>query len=230
MVGISHQVAWLVTSKERLVQSTGTASYRVMSATHLKNIALATFDYENDKGTLPPGATMNKSGRLLHGWQALLLPYGIDQKLADKIDFARPWNDPANRAALSTTVNLYGDWAEKYGQLPPDGYAPSTFAGNVHVLGHLQGMRRQDIYGGGAQTILMGEVTGQLPAWGHPTNWRDPAEGLDGSPRCFGSPWQGVVQFIMVDGSVRVLDRNIDPSVLRALATPDAEGKPVSSD
>ena len=78
---------------------------------------------------------------------------------------------------------------------------------------------------GAANTIMAGEVVGQLPAWGHPTNWRDPAAGLEGRPDQFGSPWKQGVNVLLADGGVRTLSRDTDPRVLRALATP-AGGEP----
>jgi prepilin-type processing-associated H-X9-DG protein len=74
-----------------------------------------------------------------------------------------------------------------------------------------------------------GEVVSHFKAWGDPTNWRDPALGINRSLSGFGSPAPGGANFLMVDGSVRFLKDNIDLRVLKALSTP-AGGEKVSSD
>ena len=67
------------------------------------------------------------------------------------------------------------------------------------------------------------EVNAGFRPWGHPVNWRDPADGLNGGPRNFGGPpGSGGARFLMAGGSVRFVSAHTDPAVLRALATPSA--------
>jgi hypothetical protein len=59
--------------------------------------------------------------------------------------------------------------------------------------------------------------------WGDPINWRDPAKGINQVHDGFGGPTGShAVQFLLADGSVRRIGDDIDPTVLRALATPAA--------
>jgi hypothetical protein len=70
-------------------------------------------------------------------------------------------------------------------------------------------------------TILAGEAAGNFQPWGHPDNCRDPGNGIESGPDSFGRPhFPQVAGFVMCDGSVRFLSRNIDPKILKALATP----------
>ncbi len=225
-VGITHQVAWLATADERLIESgMREAGWRVMSKNNLANIAKALRNYHSGLGSFPPGTMTTPEGRMLHGWQTYLLPYLEASSVERLIHRDKPWNDRANREAFSTNLSTYGGDGDRFGTPPADGYAPSVYSANSRLIGGTRPVRPGDITDGAANTIMAGEVVGQLPAWGHPTNWRDPAAGLHGKPDQFGSPWENGVNVLMADGSVQMLARDIDPRVLRALATP-AGGEP----
>ena len=225
-VGITHQVAWLATADERLIESgVREAGRRVMAKNNLWNIGKALHNYNSGLGSFPPGTMTTPEGRLLHGWQTYLLPYMEANSIRQKIILNKPWNDRANREAFSTNLSTYGGDGDRFGTPPADGYAPSVYSANSRLIGGTRPVMPTDITDGAANTIMAGEVVGQLPAWGHPTNWRDPATGLGGKPDQFGSPWENGVNVLMADGSVQMLARDIDPRVLRALATP-AGGEP----
>jgi prepilin-type processing-associated H-X9-DG protein len=103
-----------------------------------------------------------------------------------------------------------------------NGYGLSHYAANSHVLGPNTALRVGDITDGTSTTLLIGEVNTEFKPWGHPVNWRDPALGIQRSPRGFGGvAGSGGANFVMVDGSVRFISERVSPAVLRALATPN---------
>jgi len=57
----------------------------------MKQIGLGAANYEAVNGTLPPGATMDEYGTLLHGWLTLTLPYLERSDLFNQLDLKRPW-------------------------------------------------------------------------------------------------------------------------------------------
>jgi prepilin-type processing-associated H-X9-DG protein len=68
---------------------------------------------------------------------------------------------------------------------------------------------------------LIGEAAGNFRPWGHPANVRNPALGIGRSRDGFGGPpGSAGAQFLMCDGSVRMISRQTDLRVLRELATP----------
>ena len=227
--GVAHQVGWLLTSEETLMASGARlAAMRTQSLNNLKQIGIGLHNYHEEHGTFPPGGTFDALGRPLHGWQAMLLPYLDRQGLYDGIDFAAPWDDPGNASVFRTTVPLYlnpGNPAK------PDaaGYAPSHYAGNAHLLGGDVPRSQQDVEDGTSNTLMAGEVAGGFKPWGDPTNWRDPALGINRSPEGFGGPSKGGASFLFADGSVRFLRDSTDPAILKALGTPSG-GEVVRAD
>src|SRR4051794_6845264 len=56
------------------------AARRMQCSNHLKQIGLALQNYHDDYGTLPPAYIADSTGKPIHSWRVLLLPY-IEQKL-----------------------------------------------------------------------------------------------------------------------------------------------------
>ena len=120
-----------------------------------------------------------------------------------------------------------------------EGYGLNHFAGNVHVFPTYRfraneapssgspGMRFTAFKDGLSNTLLIGTARGHFKPWGSPDGMRDPALGINRSLDGFGdSPGSLGSQFVMADGSVRLLSSKTDPAVLKALATPNG-GEPV---
>jgi prepilin-type processing-associated H-X9-DG protein len=231
VVGMTHQLGWLLTSKERLIFWSGSArdaARRAQSTNNLKQIGLALHAYGQSQQSFPAGGTFDRMGRPLHSWQAMILPYIELQDLHDRIDFSIPWNNPRNAPLFQTEIPVYlqpGVPAKK----DAAGYALSHYAANAHMLGGDHARALRDVTDGTDSTLMAGEAMANFKAWGDPTNWRDPTLGLNKSPHGFGSPWPGGVNFLFVDGSVRFIKNTIDPAVLKAVATPAGQDK-VGSD
>ena len=83
------------------------AAYRAQCMNNLKQIALALLNYEHAHGALPPAYTVDATGRLLHSWRTLILPYLEQESLYQTIDLSKPWNDPANAKALETSISVF---------------------------------------------------------------------------------------------------------------------------
>jgi len=81
----------------------------------------------------------------------------------------------------------------------------------------------KDITDGASNTIMTGEILDSRPPWGKPGNVRDPALGIHCGPTYFGGRFEGATAFGFADGSVHFIANDIDPDVLKALATPAAK-------
>lgn len=229
--GLVHQVGWLITSDAPFLDGLGGAGpavIRAQSMNNLKQIGLA-LQFDEREGRLLPGCTADREGELLQSWMTLVLPFIDEGKLFAKIDLELPWDHPRNAPPFQQTVNTFVH--PGYADRPMRdhrGYAQTSYAANVRVLGGTRRLSRAELTDGTAETILAGEIAERFPAWGKPGNWRDPARGVNKEPEGFGGPSPGGANFLFMDGSVRFLKDSTDPKVLKALSTP-AGGEKVSA-
>lgn len=63
----------------------------------LKQIALALHNYHDEYDSFPPAVITDASGKPMHSWRALLLPFVDQRPLYEKYDFDEPWDGPNNR-------------------------------------------------------------------------------------------------------------------------------------
>ncbi|MBW3540627.1 MAG: DUF1559 domain-containing protein [Planctomycetes bacterium] len=190
------------------------------SRNNLKQIGLALHTYNDTYRGFPPGGIFDAQGRGQHGWQTMLLPFVEQAPLHGKIDFKLPWDAPGNAAWFKTRVEAYQ--SPEVSELEDaQGFALSHYAGNSHVLRQNHSLRFRDVTDGASNTLLAGEAAGKFRPWGDPQNVRDPWAGINTGPESFGHPSGGPGQFLLMDGSVRTIDGDISPDVLKALATPN---------
>ena len=229
-VGVTHQMAWLVNSPERL--TTGgirDAANQSTSANNLKRFGIAAHNWHDSFEQLPAGALFDAQGTGLHGWHTILLPYMEQDNLYRAIDFKKPWNHPANLPAIRTDVKSYRHPSIETTKDEND-LALSHYASNVRVLGGTKTFTLKQIADadGTSNTLFFGEVNSNFKPWGHYVGWRDPALGISSHPDGFGGPtYYGKegAQFTYVDGSVRYISAKVSREVLKALSTPDGGEK-----
>jgi len=202
------------------------AARQTQSRNNLKQIGLALHNYHDVYSVFPPGGVYSEDGTAHHGWQTSLLPYVDQAYLYNQIDFNKPWTDPANAQVFQTQVPTYLSPFEAANRMASGG-AASHYAGNKHVLYENSSVALFDVTDGSSNTILAGEVGAGYKAWGDPSNIRDPALGILNDATSFGRP-SGAPDgcaILLMDGSVRQISEDIDPAILKALATPDG-GEP----
>lgn len=56
---------------------------------------------------MPPAFIADESGRPMHSWRVLLLPYLDAGKLYAQYDFSEPWDGPSNRRLLNQRPRIY---------------------------------------------------------------------------------------------------------------------------
>jgi hypothetical protein len=70
-------------------------------------IAGACLAYEEDHGTLPPAYIADESGKAMHSWRVLLLPYLGYDELYSLYDFSEAWNGPNNSRLAEMMPPVY---------------------------------------------------------------------------------------------------------------------------
>lgn len=235
VISVTHQLFWMATTQDKIIQevymgNARQAARRSTSKNNLKQIGLALHNYHDTYSQFPVGGTFDNAGQPQHSWATQLLPYLDQNTLYEQIDFDQPWTAADNREPFETNLNVLQspgmpyDFTKAEGEAT--GYKPAHYAANSRVLSANSGMDLRKIKDGSSNTILAGEVRSGIKAWGDPTNFRDPTEGINRSPRGLGSMFKGGAHVLLGDGSVRFLSEDIDPSVLKAISTPNG-GEPV---
>ncbi len=85
---------------------------------NLKEISRALHNYHSAHGRLPPAFLADASGKPMHSWRVLLLPYLDEQPLYDRYDLAEPWDGPNNRELADEILSVY--------RCPENDKAPTT--------------------------------------------------------------------------------------------------------
>jgi hypothetical protein len=217
LVGLAHQSLWLAGSSQPMYE-------KVLGGRHGRAVPKSR---EYDLKTIGLGIEDSRILELreerlrLLSWETRILPYLNYYAEGLKID--QPWNSPENRPVFKKPIaEFLNPNFTSHTWFNQEGYALSHLAANERVIGPRGVARQSDIKDGLAETILIGEVNANFEPWGKPENWRDPAGGLNQSPTGFGGTrGSGVVYFVMADGSVRALRADVDPQILKALATPN---------
>ncbi|HZL89120.1 MAG TPA: DUF1559 domain-containing protein [Pirellulaceae bacterium] len=223
MVGVTHQVAWLAEYPGPWVEGGRQIVRRMVSGNNLQQFGVGAHSYHDMAQSLPAGMLVDEHGLPSHGWMTLLLPHLDQPRLAEKVKLDKPWNDPVNREAFEAHLPFTTIDSPRTPKKDADGYALSHYAGSVDLLGSSRAWKLQEVTDGMSQTVLIGEAAGNYKAWGYPRNVRDLRLGINQSTAGFGGPWDNNGgQFTFADGSVHFIHPNIDPKVLKALATPNA--------
>ena len=74
---------------------------------NMKDLALAILNYETKHGHFPPAYTADASGKPLHSWRVLILPFLGQEDLYKQYDFTEPWNGPHNSRLVKKCPKVF---------------------------------------------------------------------------------------------------------------------------
>lgn len=229
VISITHQAWWMATGDDEVIDTRWSmmAARLSQSKNNLRQIAVAMHNYHETHTLLPPGGTFNKAGQPQHSWVSQLLPFLDQESLYNKIDFHQPWTAESNREYFQSDLymiqnpGMKSDYDNgKSSEEAFQGYQPSHYAANRSVLNVNSAMKFKEVADGLSNTILAGEVNSRIKPWGDPTNFRDPALGINRNKNGFGGPFIGGAHVLLGDGRARFISEDIDPAILKALSTP----------
>jgi prepilin-type processing-associated H-X9-DG protein len=200
------------------VHASREAARQAMCANHLKQIGLALAAYQEAHGCLPPACITDETGKPMHSWRVLILPF-LDQKaLYDLYDFDEPWDSPNNRMVTNTPLVFF--------QCPSAGQTNRPETNYVMIVGpetiayENSAVRVSDITDGASNTIMVVETAEPGIHWAEPRDLKFNELNLrinDGSGRGIGSRHSGRANVVFCDGSVRSLSNSTEPEMLRRL-------------
>jgi hypothetical protein len=145
------------------------AALQTACRNNLKQITQALMNYESVKGRFPPPYVADASGRPMHSWRVLILPYLGETALFNKYSFSEPWDGPNNRTLMESMPDVYAcpaqidssdshQWETNYFAIigPDTGWSIPT------------GVRLRDIRDGPSWTCLLIEASGMHVNWMEP--------------------------------------------------------------
>lgn len=201
------------------VQAAREAARRSQCKGNLKQIALGLHNYHDTYGTFPPSYIPDATGKPMHSWRVLLLPFIDEAPMYDAYDFDKPWDHPDNLAVTRNPPQVF-----RCLSAPDDGF--SSFTHYLYVTGQgtcfegSEGIKIPDIKDGASQTLLVVETHGSAIQWYEPRDLTS-MELTSGFPAT-GPPTAHAAGFnaAFVDGSVRLIPKSIAHDTLKALVTP----------
>ena len=197
---------------------------RLRTVDNLKAIALAMHTVAASTGeTRFPAAAIRKDGKPILSWRVALLPY-LDQKaLYNKFHHDEPWDSPHNRTLLNEMPNIYAPVVRT--DEPRGSTYYQVFTGPGALFEDEAGPKFLDVKDGTSNTLLVAEA-------GSPVPWTKPEDiSFDKTkplPK-LGRQFDDGFHVAFADGSVRFLNKESDPQVLRALITSNG-GETVTAD
>jgi prepilin-type N-terminal cleavage/methylation domain-containing protein/prepilin-type processing-associated H-X9-DG protein len=88
------------------VQRARESGRRMQCTNNLKQMGVALSSYEQAKKRFPPGN--DQLGNRLHAWSSFILPFLEQSAVSDRIDYTKPWDDPAsNLSKVDITIPTY---------------------------------------------------------------------------------------------------------------------------
>ena len=225
------------------VQSARESARRMSCANNLRHTGCAMHGYLLTRGKFPIGCLEWKSGtggtnRCL-AWSAFILPWLEEQTTANRVNYQKPYDDPANAAAAATVIRTYlcpsagrksavvgGMGGCDYGGVVGERIiSPNSPEKGVICTG--TGYAVKDIADGLSKTILVAECSREAWADGQWINGRnlfDQAYAINATMPSFwedemrsSHPWGA--HGLVGDGSVQFVDETVDKRILAAALT-----------
>ncbi|MHC4399895.1 MAG: DUF1559 family PulG-like putative transporter [Planctomycetota bacterium] len=208
----------------------GPAAREARCSSNLKEIALALHTYHEAYGSLPPAYVPDASGKPMHSWRVLILPYVEEMGLYQQYNFNEPWNGPNNRKLAGQIPYVY-----RCPSIGPQAGSPTNYMAVVGPRTAWPGAvptRIRDFRDDTLETIMVVEVNNPNVNWMEPVDlsWDEAVAGVHTKPGAgIGSEHAyrfdpfvrpvGWAHFASVAGSVHRLPENVSSEVIQSLLT-----------
>ena len=213
------------------ISSSHEARRRMQCASSLKQIGYALHNYHEVYGSLPPAYTVDESGKPLHSWRTLLLPFLDMAPLYQEIRLDEPWNSEYNRQFHTNNVSVFRCYSggvcdllerEFPGMLDKKGLCfYSVVIGDETPFPGATSTCFSDISDGTSNTVFVVERL-------IPVCWMDPnheisfdtaLDGINRNAYGVGSAHNKGASVLVGDGSVRFISETIEPDRWKATLT-----------
>jgi prepilin-type processing-associated H-X9-DG protein len=209
------------------VQQAREAARRTQCKNNLKQIGLALHNYQDTYGCLPPAYFADASGKPMHSWRVLILPYLGETALYGEYKFSEPWDGPNNSRLLTRMPAVFACPSQANPNAP--GRTTTAYAavfGEQCIFRGSEPVKILDVTDGASNTMMVGEAEGANIPWMKPADIDITKHPSLGDRDGFSSNHTGGVNVVMCDGSVRFITLTINPQTLKAIFTRNG-GEPV---
>jgi len=192
----------------------GEAAKQKQCSNNLQWIVLALHNYRDVNNELPPLYTVDNTGKPLHSWRVLILPYLEHAELYDKIRLDEPWDSEHNKQFYNRMPPIY--------QCPSNPGKGCCYVAVEGILTPRIGTSLASFSGGSSNTLALVEVRESF-------NWMDPEadialseleKGINAGGQA-GSHHTGGMNAAFLDSSIRFFDNDTPPSALVGLGSRD---------
>lgn len=211
----------------RAVESAREAARRAQCVCNFCQITLALHNYESTYGTLPPAHLDDASGKPMHSWRVLILPFMEQNALYSAYNFSEPWDGPSNRKLLNSMPPIYSCPSRNPGVATNlTSYVAVTGPGTAFPDGRTVAF--QDIKDGTSYTVIAVEIENVDIPWTEPRDLDVRTMSFRvNDPKHAGvsSRHPGGANITFADGGKRFLREGVTPGELRAQFTIDGGEK-----
>jgi hypothetical protein len=209
------------------------AARRAQCMGNLKQLGLALHNYHVAYDALPPAYIADASGRPMHSWRVLLLPFMGESALYNRYDFSEPWNGPNNIKLLNNMPWTFA--CPSWHDYPP---TSTTLTSYVAVTGPgtmfpgTSSTKFADVTDGISETLMIVEVADVKIPWTAPQDLDVRTMSFRvNDPKRLGisSKHPGGANVGLGDDAIRFMRESIVPGNLRSLVT-IAGGAAISAD
>jgi len=198
------------------------AARRNQCGSQLEQIGVALRAYQDDYGCLPPAYVADQTGRRMHSWRTLILPYLDDYEgLHDKYDFDKPWNSPEN-LQLAEEFDSWSCPSWKQSAKGKTTYMLVSGPGTLFEGDRSTCLDATKLRDGGKSTIILAETASPGVTWTEPVDL-DVAKmnfQINGGPGEIGSDHSGGVAMVLfADGHVEALPAKTTREKLREMCS-----------
>ena len=205
------------------VQQVRGASRRVQSINNMRQMVLASLNYESAYQKMPPAYSMNEDGKKLLSWRVHLLPFLEQNDLYEQFKLDEPWDSPHNKELIEQMPAIF----ENPNMALPAGH--TTYLGvagkDAVFVPPKDGEKYKGAIGlgsitdGTSNTIQFVEANqDNAVPWTKPADL-DIDEVEDLIEACKGV-WPGIINIALCDGSCHSLtEEKFDDKTLREMMT-----------
>ncbi len=206
------------------VQQASSGGPRDRCKENFKQIGLALYLYHEKYGAFPPAYIADESGRPMHSWRVLILPFLGEQQLYDEYRFDEPWNGPNNSRLKDRIVPRYNCRGDMKGPRLP----ATSMTSYVAIVGPEtawpgeKSTTRADFTDPTAETLFVVETTNSNIRWSEPRDLLAaqiaPVINSKSAPG-LSSVHLGGAQVLFADGHVEFLPEKLPAATVRAMLT-----------